>query len=76
MASKLTRPLSYDEFRTGYTFGDVYHMIFNRKWKRRAGVLGYWRQIKQAMYAEYVRDFRAARRRKCKTTADDDSVPF
>ena len=29
-------------------------MIYGRCWKRRNGVLGQWREIKQAMYAEYV----------------------
>lgn len=49
--------LSYQDFRTGYTFRDVYHFISNRKWKRRRGVLGYWRELKLKMYAEYVRTY-------------------
>ena len=47
-------PLSYSQFRTGLTFGEVYHMIYGRKWKRRRGVLGKWREIKLAMYCEYL----------------------
>jgi len=46
--------LTYSQFRTGLTYREVYHMIFNRKWKRRHGVLGKWREIKPAMYAEYL----------------------
>ena len=52
--------LSYSQFRTGLTYRDVYHMIFHRKWKRRAGVLGKWRELKQAMYAEYLNSMDAA----------------
>lgn len=52
-------PLPYDRFRTGLTYYDVYHAIYGRKWKRRRGVLGYWRELKMKMYAEYLRDFAA-----------------
>lgn len=50
-------PVEYKDFRTGYTFGDIYYMIYNRKHKRRRGVLGYWRELKLKMYAEYLRGF-------------------
>lgn len=50
-------PLSYKEFRTGYTYKDVYYFIYNRKWKRRRGVLGYWKQLKQEMYEQYLNEF-------------------
>jgi hypothetical protein len=49
-----TKILSYQEFRTGYTYLDIYHMIYNRKYKRRNGVLGFWRELKQKMYQEYL----------------------
>lgn len=49
--------MEYTEFRTGLTYGDVYHLIYNRPYKRRNGVLGYWRELKQKMYAEYLRQF-------------------
>lgn len=48
-------PIPYAEFRTGLTFRDVYHMIWQRQWKRRNGVLGYWRQLKLELYNEYLR---------------------
>lgn len=32
-------------------------MIWTRKHKRRNGVLGYWRELKLKMYAEYLRCF-------------------
>lgn len=54
-------PVPYDQFRTGLTYADVYHMIYGRKWKRRRGVLGYWRQLKLAMYAEYVEHCRSGK---------------
>lgn len=64
-------PLTYAEFRTGYTYADVYQMIYDRRWKRRHGVLGYWRELKQRMYAEYLRT--------CQDYADydpsDDPIP-
>lgn len=50
-------PVPYEAFRTGLTFNDVYHMIYSRRWKRRRGVLGKWREIKQKMYAEYLFQF-------------------
>ena len=49
-----SRPLSYAEFRTGLTYREVYHMIWGRKWKRRHGVLGYWRELKIAMYRQHL----------------------
>lgn len=48
--------ISYADFRTGLVYYDVYYMIYNRKYKRRNGVLGYWHQIKQQMWAEHVRE--------------------
>lgn len=47
-------PLSYQQFRTGLTYREVYHMIYGRKWKRRHGVLGKWRELKLAMYRQYI----------------------
>lgn len=49
-------PISYSDFRTGLTYFEVYHFIYSRKWKRRHGVLGKWREIKQAMYARYLNE--------------------
>jgi len=49
-------PIPYNKFRTGRTYREVYHMIYGRRWKRRHGVLGKWREIKLAMYAQYVND--------------------
>lgn len=50
-------PMNYDSFRTRLTYGEVYHLIFNRRWKRRNGVLGAWHEIKKKMYREYVAAF-------------------
>jgi hypothetical protein len=49
-------PLPYDSFRTGLTYHQVYHLLYGRKWKRRHGVLGYWHELKQRLYAEYLAD--------------------
>lgn len=50
-------PITYEEFRTGLTYGQVYALIYQRRYKRRHGVLGAWREIKQYMYREYVEQF-------------------
>lgn len=55
-------PVTYEAFRTGLTFRAVYHLIYNRRWKRRRGVLGFWRQLKREMYAEYLRRWDEERR--------------
>ena len=57
MKKKSKKPMSYEEFRTGLSYADVYWYIFSRKWKRRNGVLGAWHQIKQEMYREYLEKF-------------------
>lgn len=44
---------AYRAFRTGLTFRDVYHLIYGRRWKRRNGVLGYWHELKLAMWQEH-----------------------
>lgn len=55
-------PVTYEAFRTGLTFGDVYRMLWGRRWKRRRTVLGKWREIKVQMYAEYLRRWDEERR--------------
>lgn len=56
--------LEYDRFRTGLTFHEVYHAIYDRKWKRRHGVLGAWRQFKLEMWEQHTQQCEA------------DPVPF
>jgi hypothetical protein len=46
--------LSYEKFRTGLSYREVYHMIYGRRWKRRRGVLGFWHEVKLRMYDEYL----------------------
>lgn len=36
------------------TYSEVYHLIFNRPHKRRAGVLGYWHELKLAAWQEHL----------------------
>ncbi len=31
-------------------------MIYGRRWKRRHGVLGKWRELKLRMYVDYLHD--------------------
>lgn len=57
MASIRSEPVSYAEFRTGYTYREVYHMIYGRQWKRRHGVLGFWRELKLRLYDAYLQEF-------------------
>lgn len=69
-ATHFVHAVSYLEFRTGLTYLEVYHIIWQRKWKRRRGVLGKWCEIKRAMYAQYVegryeRPYNAHGRIKC-----------
>jgi phage FluMu gp28-like protein len=46
--------LAYDDFRTGMSYHDVYHLIYTRQHKRRHGVLGYWHETKIKMFEEHV----------------------
>ena len=48
--------LPYKKFRTGLTYREVYHMIYQRRWKRRHGVLGFWHELKLRMYDEYLNE--------------------
>ena len=50
----MVQPLSYYEFRTGLTYRDVYMMLWDRKYKRRRTVLGFWHQLKEQMYNQYL----------------------
>jgi len=47
--------ITYDDFRTGFTYYDIYHMIFNRQYKRRKGVLGKWHELKLEMWNEHLK---------------------
>lgn len=76
MARRRPPPLTYDQFRTGYTFRDVYYMIYTRTHKRRRGVLGYWRELKQKMYAEYLREYHNPKNRRRKFVADEEPIPW
>ena len=58
--------LAYDDFRTGLTYYDVYHLIFGRKYKRRHGVLGYWHALKVEAFEEHTR--------MCEEMQDDEAT--
>lgn len=68
-------PLSYSEFRTGYTSRNVYYMIYTRPHKRRRGVLGYWHELKQRMYADYLREYHDPRNRR-RVRVSDEPIPW
>ena len=55
-ASRARAAIAYDQFRTGLTFRDVYYMLWERNRKRRHTVLGKWREIKLAMYEQYLHE--------------------
>lgn len=53
--------ISYGDFKTGYTYDEVYQMFWvseydSSKWKykRRNTILGKWHQIKQEMWAHHL----------------------
>jgi len=48
--------LTYDEFRTGHDYRSVYYMCYNRPYKRRNTVLGYWRQVKIELWEQHLVD--------------------
>jgi protein-arginine kinase activator protein McsA len=48
--------INYQDFRTGMTFEEVYYIIYNRKHKRRHGVLGKWREIKIEMFNQHMKE--------------------
>ena len=68
----MAAPLTYNEFRTGLTYADVYNLIYHRAHKRRRGVLGAWRQLKQQMYAEYLHELQTP---QAEYTPDDSPIP-
>lgn len=76
MSRRREPPLPYDRFRTGYTYRDVYHMIYGRKHKRRRGVLGYWHELKQKMYAEYLRQHNDPKNRRRTFVASKEPIPW
>lgn len=53
--------MTYDEFRTGFTFREIRQMLWSysddpKDWHKgvtRRTVLGKWREIKQQMWFEY-----------------------
>lgn len=68
--------ISYDQFRTGLTYRDVYELFctgsddpVDWRYKRRHTVLGKWREIKQQMWREHVENCGATI-----VTKDIDSV--
>ena len=50
--------LTYHDFRTGLTFAEVRAQMWRAappwRYRRRHGVLGYWRQLKLAAWAIHV----------------------
>lgn len=58
--------MSYDEFRTGLTYRDIYQMLWVHsedssqwKYKGRHTVLGFWRELKLQLW-ERMQDEKAA----------------
>jgi len=68
--------IAYKDFRTGLTYSEVYYMLWvcsedstTWRYKRRGTVLGFWRMLKQQMYAQYVEEYEAYVEKK-------NTVPF
>lgn len=64
-------PLTYEQFRTGLTFREVRRMLWvhsddprDWKYKRRRTVLGFWRQLKLQLWAQYQDAIEGERQRK------------
>jgi hypothetical protein len=52
---------TYSDFRTGLTYGEVQRSMWSSdsdpatwRYKGRSGVLGYWRELKQGLWASHV----------------------
>lgn len=67
-------PIPYERFRTGLDFASVQAMLWREtddrsQWRCRSrnAVLGYWRQLKRAMYDDYLATFQG-RRYACAST--------
>lgn len=67
MTVKATMPapaatvVTYDEFRTGLSFREVRQMLWVNnddpktwRYKRRHTVLGFWHQLKQQLWSQYL----------------------
>lgn len=61
--------LVYDDFRTGFTYQDIYGMLWSAsddpstwRYKRRHTILGLWHQIKKEMWRDHVADCREQQR--------------
>lgn len=66
---------TYRDFRTGFTFGCVSEMMWSpsedaEQWRnrRRHGVLGYWKQLKQDLWGQHLRE--------CLPPEPDDDIPW
>ncbi len=58
------KPVPYEKYKTGLTYDDVYNKLWRDsddpadwRYKGPSGVLGYWHELKQEMYDDYVRGF-------------------
>lgn len=65
-SARKPRPVRYEDFRTGLTYGDVYRMMWvdnpdpsTWRHKSRGCVLGYWRALKLQMYDVYLNQHEA-----------------
>lgn len=46
--------IRYGDFRTGLTFREVYHYLWDRDRKRRRTVLGKWHELKRQLWEHHV----------------------
>lgn len=47
--------VTYQKFRTGLTYPEVYMIVWDHPQKRRNTVLGRWREMKLGMWDEHIK---------------------
>lgn len=46
--------VTYKAFRTGLTYRDVYHQMWDHSQKRRNTILGSWHQLKLELWGQHI----------------------
>lgn len=46
--------LQYGKFRTGFTYHEVYHMMWSHPQKRRNTILGSWHALKKQLWERHI----------------------
>lgn len=46
--------ITYKRFRTGFSYADVYQMMWTHPQKRRRTILGAWHQLKKELWNRHI----------------------